>query len=196
MDSHTDSSSIATPHRPPSGVAGWLLAFAVVVFWRILMFVRMDGQGVLLLLERWTYWQVWIVVARLFLYTLETILPVAIIYVLLTKRRNAVRWTKFFIVSAPLTGFVGYFHDSPMSIYDFKFRILLTAITFSIPWYVYFSRSKRVRNTFLFTESLLPRRIDCPSCFAELELSDDERKSRNVACPECNKEIRSVRVEA
>ncbi|MCL5268358.1 MAG: DUF2007 domain-containing protein [Bacteroidetes bacterium] len=35
------------------------------------------------------------------------------------------------------------------------------------------------------SEVVLPPRVDCPNCSSELQLSEEERKSRQFHCPDC-----------
>jgi len=189
---NTDISVSAQPNtqrRSVAGVRGWLLFFLIVLIWRIYVFIRVDGNQVRLFFEWGLNWPLWVITSRSVLYAFEILLPLWIIYVLLTKRMYAVKWAKSLILLAPLTAFISLFHDSSLSLFDFKFRFLLTLLSFSVPWFLYFTKSKRVRNTYMFTEKLLPSTVDCPFCAAELELSTDERASRNVLCPECQRLI-------
>jgi hypothetical protein len=191
------STNIDSPRGDPlQGITGWLLIFIVLLPFRVFIFITTESSSVYALLRYGLNWPLWVIISRALLYLLETALPLWISYLLASKHAHAVIWTKVFLALSPLTIAISYFHDHPFSLfYSLESRVFLTLFAFAIPWFVYFSKSKRVRNTYMFTKVILPSKINCPFCSVELALSDVERTARSVECPECHGQIEPV-VEA
>ena len=58
-----------------------------------------------------------------------------------------------------------------------------------MPIILYILRSKRVRNTFMFYEKILPKHIICPFCLSNQHPNNDERLNKKLDCTICGKNI-------
>jgi hypothetical protein len=124
---------------------------------------------------------------------------VCLTYMLIKKRKRAVEFTKIFFVSSPFLitlylGTIDYFssYSEIFQIENLGFYFLST-VAISLPPFLYFSKSERVKNTYLLTEKKFPMGLNCPFCMEELELNEEEQLSKNVVCPNCNNNFYNIK---
>lgn len=181
------------------GRSGWLLAISLLMIalgvnhgWQTFEAFKPIGNGVrpevrLMILS---------ILAVEILITLNLFLPG---FLLLTKWRYSLLAAKAFLALSPFFLFVGRTFIEPCDR-----DVLSAAISYLVPNLFFFSTpillyliySRRVQNTFMFAGSRMPSKISCPFCLLRQTLTPDERKSKQLHCLACGRQIASATVAA
>jgi DNA-directed RNA polymerase subunit RPC12/RpoP len=177
------------------GINGWLSFFVFILFsigtYHLLFGLwELFGQ----LLDRFpTSFSVMVILC--------SAAPLYILNQLYARNQNIISLTRKYILAFP---FIWAFWDMFLAQFNFTQHIInailisiaLNVITFTIPWYIYFAKSKRAKNTFGYEGKPMPEVIKCPNCGVEILLYPDEQRNKPVTCPACRTEVNKVVVKA
>ena len=175
---------MSLPHWK-SGIRGWLAVFVGTLLLYSWVWVKPElGRWSLTLYEA-THWKVQyaipLVVGNLF----SIFMPPFVVYALFRRRTWAIRSAKVFLVLLPIVaGLYSYQLKSSYGLFDFPFA-MITSSVFSLVWFLYITKSRRVQYTYLFTNASFPPTLWCPQCGSTIALDKEERSKMQVECPEC-----------